>query len=177
MRLIEAMKSVKHTLRKMEDLKKKVSMYCADLDCMQPTYGDANEQKKKVSEWLQMYHDLALKLTEIKRDIQNTNLNTPVTIKVGDDPVTRSIAEWVIRRREIIDLEVALYSVLSDRGLADKSLMTRSMLEDNKVKNARVRFYFDASERDKRLETLKTEKESIDTTLETINATTEVITK
>lgn len=176
-KLIEAMKEVKHTLRKMEDTKKKVAMYCADLDCMQPTYGSADEQKKKVSEWLQMYHDLALNLTDLKRNIQNTNLNTNVTIKVGDNNITRSIAEWVIRRREIIDLEIAVYSSLSDRGLADKSLLVRGGLDDKKVRDARVRFYFDASERDKNLETLKTEKESIDKALEIINATTELLVK
>jgi hypothetical protein len=177
MKLIEAMKSVKHTLRKMEDLKKKIAMYCADLDCMQPTYGGADEQKKKISEWLQMYHDLALELTTLKRDIQNTNLNTPVVLKVDDNQVTRSIAEWVIRRREIIDLEIAVYSSLSDRGLADKSLLVRGGLDDKKVRDARVRFYFDASERDKKLEVLKSEKEKIDTTLEIVNATTELLVK
>lgn len=174
MKLIEAMKSVKHTLRKMEDIKKKIAIYCADLDCMQPTYGSAEEQKKKIAEWLQMYHDLALNLTTLKRDIQNTNLNTVVTIKIDEKDVTHSIAEWIIRRREIIDLELSVYGSLGDRGLADKGLITRG-IEDKNIRNARVRFYFDASERDKNLEILKTEKESIDKTLEIVNATTELL--
>lgn len=177
MKLIEAMKQQKHTLRKMEDLRKKIAMYCADLDCMQPTYGTAEEQKKKVGEWLQMHHDLALELTNIKRKIQLTNLNTPVEIKVGDNTITRSIAEWVIRRREIIDLEVQSYSILTDKGLADRSMLMRSGVSDDKVRQARVRFYFDASERDKNIETLKTEKESIDKALEIANATTELCEK
>jgi hypothetical protein len=160
----------------MEDLRKKISMYCADLDCMQATYGDADSQKKKVSEWLQMHHDLALNLTKLKKDIQRTNLETNVTIKIGDEPVTRTISEWVIRRREIIDFEIQSYSILSDRGLSDKSMLVRG-LDTDKVKQARVRFYFDASERDKQLELLKTEKESIDKVLEIANATTDVIEK
>ena len=168
------MKDQKYTLRKMEDLRKKISMYCADLDCMQPTYGSAEEQSKKVSEWLQMHHDLALQLTDLKRKIQKTNLNIPVMIKVGDVDITRSIAEWVIRRREIIDLETQSYSILSDRGLSDRSIMMRSV-DSDKVKNARVRFYFDASERDKKLEILKNEKESIDKALEITNAITDLI--
>lgn len=176
MKLIEAMKEVKHTLRQMEDLRKKIATYCADLDCMQPTYGSAAEQQKKISEWLQSHHDLALKLTELKKKIQTTNLATTITFKIGENSVVRSIAEWVIRRREIIDLETLAYSSLTDRNLAERGLRTLGSVEEQKkIQNARVRFYFDASNRDTQIDLLKEEKESIDKTLEIANATTEVI--
>jgi len=176
MRLIEAMKETKSTLRKMEDLRKKISQYCADLDCMQPTYGSPEEQKKKISEWLQSHNSLALKLTDLKKAIQLTNLKTSVTIKVGDNDVIRSIAEWVIRRREIIDLQLLAYNDLSDKGLAERGLRAIGNVEETKrLSSARVRFYFDASDRDRNIEILKNEKESIDKALEIVNATTELL--
>jgi hypothetical protein len=176
MKLIEAMKEIKHTLRKMEDLRKKISTYCADLDCMQPTYGTAEEQKKKITEWLQSHNDLAFDLTELKKNIQRTNLATKVGLKIGDNDIVRTIAEWVIRRREIVDLQLSAYNSLGDRNLADRGLRTIGNGEDvKKLQNARVRFYFDATDRDINIELLKTEKESIDKVLEISNATTELL--
>lgn len=176
MKLIEGMKETKHTLRKMEDMRKKISTYCADLDVMQPTYGSAEAQKAKVSEWLQSHHDLALKLTKLKKDILRTNLATTIAIKVGGTDVPRTITEWVIRRREIINLEVNALSALTDRDLAQRGLRTLGSREEaDKLKNARVRFYYDASERDKQLEILKEERESIDKALEIANATTDLM--
>lgn len=176
MKLIEAMKEIKHTLRKMEDLRKKISSYCADLDCMQPTYGTAEDQRKRISEWLQAHNDLALRLTDLKKAQQNTNLQTKVTIKVGDIEVTRSITEWVIRRREIIALQLSAYNSLSDRDLAERGLRTLGNEEESrKLKIARVRFYFDASSRDQQIEILKNETEGIDKALEIANATTDLI--
>lgn len=176
MKLIEALKDQKSTLRKMEDLRRKIASHCADLDVMQPTYGSAQEQEKKISEWLQSHDDLALKLTDLKKKIQNTNLQTLVTIKVGDKDITRSIVEWIIRKREIIDLQLLAYSSLNDRGLSEKGLRAMgSPDEAKKLQNARVRFYFNASTRDQTIETLKTEKESIDKALEITNATIELI--
>ena len=176
MKLIEAMKEVKHTLRKMEDLRKKISTYCADLDCMQPTYGTAEEQKKKISEWLQSHNDLALNLTELKKNIQKTNLATSIRLKIGNNNVMRTIAEWIIRRREIVDLQLSAYNSLSDRNLADRGLRAMGNVDEaKKLQNARVRFYFDASDRDINIELLKTEKESVDKVLEIANATTELL--
>jgi len=176
MLLIEGLKEQKSTIRKMEDLRKKIGAHCADLDCMSPVYGSAEEQKKKISEWLQSHHDLALNLTELKKKIQATNLATQVSIKIGEDIITRSITEWVIRRREVIDLENLAYSSLTDRNLAEKGLRTLGNSdEQKKIQNARVRFYFDATARDENIDLLKTEKDSIDKTLEIINATTQII--
>ena len=127
--LIEALKEQKYTLRKMEDLRKKISSYCSDLDCMQPTYGSAEEQKKKITEWLQAHNDLALNLTDLKKSIQRTNLETIVEIQIGENKIARTIAEWIIRRREIIDFQLLAYNSLTDRNLAQQGLRTMGNAE------------------------------------------------
>lgn len=168
MKLIEAMKNVKSILRKMEDIRGKVQKYCADLDIQSPTYSD---QRGQIAQWLQSHHDLAIELTVLKKNIQRTNLYSDVTIYIGDKGVTRSIAEWVIRRREIVDLEVQCWAGLSNRGLSDVQLRTGS----GDTTPAKVRLYFDAKERDANVELFKSEKESIDKALEIANATTSLI--
>jgi hypothetical protein len=168
MLIIEGLKDIKAVLRKMEDLRNKIQKYCADLDIQSLAYPD---QKKQISEWLQAHHDLALKMTELKASIQATNLATQITIKVGENDVTRSIAEWVIRRREIIDLEVQAWSRLSERGLQDNQIRTQA--GDTQV--VKVRRYYDSAERDKQMEILTQEKTNIDKALEIANATTKLV--
>lgn len=168
MLLIEGLKEVKGTLRKMEDIRAKIAKNSADLDIQSPAYPD---QKKQVSEWLQAHHDLALYLTTLKRNIQRTNLATEVGIRIGDNTVIRTIAEWIIRRRESVDLEVKAWGVLTDRNLNDTAMRTGA--GDTTV--AKVRRYYDSVERDKNIELLHTEKESIDKVLEVRNATTQLI--
>ena len=176
MKLIEAMKNVKSTLRKMEDLRKKITKYCSDLDYMAPVYGSVDGQKKKITEWVQSHHDLALTLTTLKANIQKTNLATPVTIKIGDNNVIRPIAEWVIRRREIVDLEILAVSALQEISMNTPAhrLVSR---DNDQIKNAKVRLYFIAEERDKQLDVLRGEKEMIDKALEIVNVNTELIEK
>jgi len=174
MKLIEAMKNVKSTLRKMEDLRKKITKYCSDLDYMAPVYENVDGQKKKITEWVQSHHDLALQLTSLKANIQRTNLATPVIIKIGDNNVTRPIAEWVIRRREIVDLEILAVSALQETNLDTPAhrLINRN---NEQIKDAKVRLYFVAEERDKKLDVLRGEKEMIDKALEIVNVNTELI--
>jgi len=174
MKLIEAMKNVKSTLRKMEDLRKKITKYCSDLDYMAPIYGNVDEQKKKIAEWLQSHHDLALQLTTLKANIQKTNLATPVTIKVGNNDITRPIAEWVIRRREIVDLEILAVSALQETNMDTPAYRLVSRNNDQ-MKDAKIRLYFVAEERDYVLEILRSEKEMIDKALEIVNVNTELI--
>lgn len=166
----------------MEDTRKRIKKHCADLDVMSPAYKDEQEQRRKIAEWLQIHDDLALKLTALKKNILKTNLATNVEIKIGLDPnnlkpIVRTITEWVIRRREIISLQIAAYSSLTaDDNLAERGLRYISDIETKKkLQNARVRLYFDANERDKKIDTLKNEKESIDKALEIANATTDLI--
>jgi len=171
--LIEALKEQKYILRKMEDLRKKITLHCADLDCMQPTYGTAENQRKEIAGWIQAHNDLAFQLTKLKKSILRTNLETRVTIKIGEQNIEHSISEWVIRKREVIDFQLLAYNALNDRGLSQQSLRTIGGADEaNKMRIARVRFYFDASNRDEQIELLKKEKEDIDKTLEIVNATT-----
>lgn len=170
MKIIEALKKVKELEVKTDDLRSKVGKYCADLDYETPAYGAT--QKDQVKEWIQSHHDILKEISKLKISIQQTNLATPVTIELGGKPVTHSIAEWILRRRELATKEYNMWSALTDRGLKETSSVMTSNQEKKEVK---IRRYFDPKERDVNIDLYRTEPSIIDRTLEVTNAITDII--
>ena len=168
MKIIEAMKQCKLLVMKAEDLKKKVAVHCADVDFETPLYID---QKEQVSQWVQAYSDVLKEILRLRVAIQRTNIQTNVTIALGDKQVTKSIAEWIHRRRDLAALEMMVWQALGDRGLKEGNIQTTQ----GETKSVKIRRYFDPKERDNKLDVLRAEPLTIDSTLEVINAVTDVI--
>jgi hypothetical protein len=170
MKIIEAMKKIKDLQRKCDDLKDKVKAYCADLDCETATYPD---QRRQISEWLQSHSDICKEISHLRLSITKTNVETQVTIMIDNRAVTKSICEWIHRRKDLANSEEAMW-----RGLTDKNLK-----EDYKTKltpNApetvvKRRLYFDPVERDKKVALYRSEPFLIDAALEVTNATTDLV--
>lgn len=171
MKLIEAMKKIKDLQIKAEDLKKKVSQFCAIQSVETPLYG--KDQAEKIKEWLQGYGDILKEILKLRISVQRTNLDTDVTIELDGKQVTKSIAEWIHRRKDLAGLEQQLWSSLTDRGLKEGILQNS---QGEKVEVKIVRFY-EPSQRDKFIELYRSEPSKIDSTLEVVNAVTELIEK
>ena len=171
MKIIEAMKAIKRLVEKSADLRKKIQTYCADLDFETPTYGTADDQRSTVAGWLQSHSDVLKEILHLRVSIQRTNILTPVTITFGDKSVTKSIAEWIHRRRDLAQLEMSGWSMLTDRGLKEGLANTTA----GATKEVRIRRYYDPKMRDGMLELYRTEPSIIDATLETVNAITDLI--
>jgi len=168
MKIIEALKQTKDLARKADDLIGKIKLYCADLDYENPVYPD---QKGQISKWIQAHRDICHEVLRLKFCIQKTNIMTQVTIQIGDCAITKSIAEWIIRRKELACIEKMAWDALSDRQLKDMRIQTTNQ----EVKDVKVRRYFDASERDKWRAELDSEPSLIDAKLEIVNAITDLI--
>src|SRR5579863_8966910 len=168
MKLIEAMKRLKHLQEKTADLRKKVSQYCADMDFETPTYPD---QKGQVNEWIQSHTDTLQEIAKLRVAIQRTNLATMVTMELGGRQVTKCIAEWIHRRKDLAKLDFEMYAQLTDRGLKEGMMQTSA----GAPKEVRIRRHYDPVERDKKLALYKSEPSQIDGHLEVINAVTDLI--
>ena len=169
MKIIEAMKKTQDLQRKAEDLRGKVALYCADLSHETPVYGD--NQRQQVREWLQGHGDIVQEIARLRIAIQRTNLATPVSIEIGGKTVTKTIAEWIHRRRDLANLDSDMWRKLGDRGLKEGMLMG-SQGQQQEVK---IRRYFDPVERDRMVEMYRSEPMTIDATLEVVNAVTDLI--
>jgi hypothetical protein len=168
-KIIEALKKIKELKRKSDELKVKVREHCAGLDCDTPTYAD---QRGQIKEWLQSNHDIVKEIGHLRTSIQRTNLDTKVTIELGGKFVTKCIAEWIDRRRELAKMEEGLWLQLYDKGLNEK--YEHKLTPQAPVTTIKRVLYFDPKERDTKIELYRSEPALIDATLEITNAVTEL---
>jgi hypothetical protein len=169
MKLIQAMKKLKDLNTKAEDLRKKVQQHAADLSIETPVYPD---QKRQVSEWIQSHGDILKEILHLRVSIQRTNIATQVTVELDGKHVSKTIAEWIHRRRDLAKLDMAMWQALSDRNLKEQNLQTAP---GGPVTEVRLRRYYEPAERDRKVEVYRTEPSVIDATLEVVNATTDLI--
>jgi hypothetical protein len=157
-------------LKKVDDIKAKIKTYCANMSFETATYPD---QKKQVSEWLQSCYDIIQEIARLRVAIQKTNLNTMVLIELGGKPVTKSIAEWIHRRRDLALLEKSIYEGLTDKGLREGQTKD----SEGKVVEIKINRYYDPVVRDTKISELDSEPSIIDSKLEVVNAITDLIEK
>ncbi len=168
MKIIEALKLVKDLQRKAEDIRKKVRQHAAHLSNEKPVY---EEQDKQVKEWIQSYQDLVKEILQLRVAIQKTNLATEVAIQLNGQAVTKSIAEWIHRRRDLASMDQTIWAALTDRGLREGQI-TQSTGEKVDVT---IKRYYNPAERDKKVEAYISEPNLIDARLEITNATTDLV--
>jgi hypothetical protein len=169
MKLIQTMKKIKDLGTKAGDLRDKVQKHCVRLSIETELYPD---QKSRVSEWIQAHHDIVKEILSLRLAIQRTNLATKVAIELDGKHVTKTVAEWIHRRRDLATMEMSIWSQLGDRNLKEQIIQTGPGQPVTEVKLVR---YFDPVERDKMLSVYRSEPSLIDGTLEIINATTELV--
>jgi hypothetical protein len=167
MKIIEALKKIKDLNRKAEDIKKKVSQYSAHLSHETPMY---QNQTQQVSEWVQAYCDICKEILRLRTLIQKTNLDIEVAIEIGGKNVTKTIAEWIHRRRDLAVMEKKIYQSLTDRGLKDQ-MIPQSTGTPLEVKVVRC---YNPEARDKMMDILSEEPSLIDGRLEIVNAVTDL---
>jgi len=170
MKIIEALKKKKDLLRKASDIKSKIKENCADLDCETPVYVD---QRGEITKWLQSYSDIIKEIAHLSISILRTNLATKVTIELGGIFVTKTISEWILRRKELAKLQEDVYRVLTDNGR--KESYVSQPTPNSPAVTIKRRLYYDPTERDRMIELYRSEPSKIDSTLEITNAITDLI--
>jgi hypothetical protein len=169
MKIIEAMKRIKLLHEKAADLREKVGRYCADMDFETPTY---ENQKAQVDEWIQSHSDTLREIARLRVCLSGTNLRTIVAIELGGVQVTKSLTEWIQRRKDLSKLDLELWSKLGDRNIKEQAKFEQS---SGVVKEIRIRRYYDPKQRDAKMALYKQEPSVIDSSLEVVNAVTDLV--
>ena len=169
MKIIEGLKQIQMLTKKAEDLRQKIGQNSAYLSNETPVY---QNQRQQVTEWLQAHSDVLKEVLRLRIAIQRTNLQVMVTIDFGNGTgVTKSIAEWVHRRRDLANSEKAAWNMLTDRGLREGQIKQST---GELVPVTIVRCY-DPSQRDTNVSLYDNEPMTIDSKLEVVNAVTDLI--
>lgn len=167
-KIIEAMKRIKHLQEKAADLRAKVAQYCADVDFETAAYPD---QKGQIDEWLQSHADTVQEIAGLRVAISRTNLATSVTIELGNKQVTKTLAEWIHRRKDLAKLDFDMWSKLGDRNLKEGVIQSTT----GGTVQVKIRRYFDPKKRDEMMAIYKSEPAIIDGHLEVTNAVTDLV--
>jgi hypothetical protein len=173
MKIVEALKKIPDLQRKAEDIRRNLAKFCADLDNEKPEYETPEKQKAQITTWLQSHSDILKEIEILRTRIQKTNLETDVDIEVSEGKtVTKSIARWIHRRKDLSKLEAESWQCLTSRNLQAKGYQKPG---DETVLIANVRKYYDQQLRDRKLADLLSEKSLIDGKLEVVNAVTDLL--
>lgn len=170
MKLIEGLKRKQLLLKKAEDLRDKVRKNCAHYNYETPSYKDPEE---KIKQWTQAHEDLMQEIIKLRIAIQKTNLGTQVTIELGNKPVTKSIAEWIIRRDSLAKLDEQLWKSLNTHGMKEQKV--KGSKDPESVTEVIIIQNFNAEERDIKIDMYTEEPSLIDSRLEVVNAITDLI--
>ena len=168
MKLIEALKQIKDLARKADDIKKLVKDHCATSSLETQKFPN---QTKQVAEWVQAYGDVLKESLRLRLAIQKTNLETLVTIEIDGKSVTKSIAAWIHRRRNLAESERQIWAVLSDRGI-NEGIGKGPTGDPIEIK---VNRFYDPAEKVRKMDIYASEPSVIDGKLEVTNAVTDLI--
>lgn len=171
MKIIQALKTIKANKAKVADLTNKIRNNSAILSHQTSPYGNAGDATIVVSGWLDSIRQILRDNEVLTRRIHLTNNTVEVTIEIGGEQITKTIDEWLTRRANNVDMQQLAYQALTDRGLKEEFVNTPT---GERVPVTIVRHY-DAKARDEILSVLMSEKAVIDSQLEVINATTDLM--
>jgi hypothetical protein len=164
MKILTALKKIKHLDRKIEKNLKRISKYCSVIvedDEAPPAYDedDIRKMSQQVKDW-------AVHKAAIRAALHLTNARTRVPFHGRE----LSIDELLLYQNVVIPAEMACLTNLRRKEKGGLGYMSREV-----SKNAMVITQYDPKERDAAIEKLEDIKEELDALLDRMNIETDVI--
>lgn len=163
--LIEAMKKLRVIEKRIESNQADITKYAAGLENEKEVFGSLEQQKKEVEALVQSNNDLMKESINLKLQIEYTNLNTVASI-CGEK---RRISEWLVIKRKYAKLMIGTYEALNSTKAKLRLTVRSGSTNDQKI----VRYY-DEKYKNENILKWKNIYSEIDSSLEVINATTEL---
>lgn len=168
MKIIEALKAQKRTADKIQANNTLITKYCSKLDIEKPYFESDEEQRREVQKLLQSNNDLIQYYLRLKRCIDYTNLK--IIVEIDGDKYC--ITDLLNLKRYCIRNILNSYNSLNDKHalerlnalgrVQDTKTVTIDRFYDEKLKNENIRKWQELFD-------------TIDSRLEVVNATTDLI--
>lgn len=166
MKIVEAMKELKLIEKKMNKNNDSIQKYSSQPSNERPYFQDEDSQKKEVKNLVQSNKDLLANYLDLKKKIERTNLETTVEM----DGVKYTISDLLVLKRRLAKTMIDSFSSMNDQN-AKQGLMTMRG-SDSSIKIER---FYDERERMDGLRKWQDFYDNIDSRLEVVNATTDII--
>lgn len=171
MKIIEALKELPLIDKKLERNEALIREIAASVDAGTVAntlkYATAELQTAEVAALVQSSRDLVSRKAKLRRVLSLTNATLTVTI----DGETKTICEWIEYRQKGTDRLRGMYGSLNDREAFSKLSQTKI----DGTQGVKVVRHYDESQKNAALAMLLELPTKIDTTLETFNATTDLV--
>lgn len=169
MKIIEALKELPLLEKRIVKNTELIQQYSSGVDNGANTFqfGDSTAQVKEVTSLLQSTQDLIQRRAWIRRNLAYTNTGVKVTI----GSFTRTITEWIEYRQHGIDSSIKAYNALNNNA-AQNQLRTMNV---DLAKGVRTVTFFDEKTKNDAINELMSVKSGIDSQLEIVNATTDLL--
>lgn len=172
-KLVEALKERKLISKKLEGVIEKIQKYSSITSVEKPAFDDEFEQKKQVQSLVQSGLDLLKRFDELKTSIDKTNLQTMFRIPKGIIMKEHeiSLSEALTYKQKYKDYQNIFKSL--NRNTADAKL--RQILQNSDGTRAYSIQLFDEEFKNNWEKDLQMKLDYIDSHLEMLNATTDLI--
>lgn len=167
MKLIEAMKKLKVIEKRIIANSHQIQEYSSCVSTEKFAFETEDAQRGQVKGLLQSCEDLFQEYLELKQRIELTNLK--VIVEIGGKK--RTISDLLVIKRRLANLMLGAYSSLSTRA-ADTRLRNAPTIGEQKPQVIRL---YREEERNESLRKWQDLVDNIDSRLEVVNATTELM--
>lgn len=170
MKIIEALKELPLIEKKIQKNLSQIQTYSSNLNKGDDTdlpFKSEGEQQKVVDALLQSTRDLVKHKAQLRSQLAVTNAQVKVTI----DTMTATIAEWIEYREGGLEKIIAAHNALNDNTAQNLLKTTPVDLQ----KGVRTLRFYDEAKRNEEIERLQDIKGKIDSSLEMVNATTDLV--
>lgn len=171
MKIIEAMKRLKVIAKRMEDNTKRINEYASILSTDRPSFGSEDEQRKEVKALIQANWDLVKEYLRTKQDIELTNLKTTLEI----DGVKYTLSELLVIKRKLAKSMMNTYSALNDQATMCRIGIGLGRNQSAEGKTPVIEKLYDERERIDGLRKWQDLYDNIESRLEVVNATTDIV--
>lgn len=173
MKIIEALKELPLLEKRIQKNNGMIAVYASDVDTghgaerQSLAFSTVEEQRKEVQSLVQSTNDLVKRKAELRRKLAITN----ATVEVKIEGVTMTIAEWIEYRQHGVKNILNALSALNDNSGRQKMQSTQFDPE----KGIKIIKFYDEKDRNEQAEKWSSIADKIDSSLEIVNATTDLI--
>jgi len=167
MKIVEGLKRLKVLEKRIVSNCSDITKYASILSTEKPAFESETMQKEEVRQLIQASEDLGAEYLKLKSQIERTNLQVSATI----NGKTHTLSEFLVIKRKLARMMQGVYNALNTNA-AEGRMHTSRFGNDQKVNIVQL---YDESSRNESLRAWQDLYEAVDSRLEVINATEDLV--
>lgn len=168
MKIVEGLKRLKVLEKRIASNAIDITKYASVLSTEKPAFETEEKQREEVKKLIQASEDLATEYLKLKSQIEKTNLQVTASI----NGKTHTLSEFLIIKRKLARMMQGIYEALNIGAAESRAHVARGYGSEQKVSVTQL---YDEANRNQKLREWQELYEAVDSRLEVINATEDLV--